>query len=1347
MMGHCRAVAVFALSLAVLTSPAAAQNKADPKKPKDAEPEHVVLNKTCYWRQYYVTGFMRVSGKLLRKEGTKWLKPAAMKRLRQNTRKYLAGRNIDWEKTDWRDVAVTHWGIGAAQMKLVPTIYPPADWMKPDFDDSSWVRQRITPYPYGRSHMGIAHPYMRAVYLRTTFHVPDPSKVKALTLSLEYRGGIRVFINGQEVARGHLPEGDLAPDTPGAEYPEPAYRAFLEEVPEPNKGRRCVSDIRLPFELSPKPRRGGKRMAPFRNTWSCLLNRKGWDRITALRHRGLGPVSVPGKLLRKGTNHLAVEIRCSDYHPIILPGAGGGRFYTSNWVPSSGGSNETWSHARLIKLSLTDPAGAVPPVMGRPEGVQVWAEDMHTRCYPQDYLQPGRSPGTVRMVGGMNGTYAGQVVVGTSGELTGLKASVGELAPAAGAAKCIPASAIKVLYMVSHRLNELWKAGCGRVGCAVMNRFARDTTLYLSKNPDLLKYQSGGLLKREMDKMSYFDHLTAVPPPRVPADTCQPIFLSLKVPAAAAPGKYRGELRVRADGIKPRTVPIELEVLNWRVPDPLDFQVDMMLDESPYGVHKHYKDKVKLWSDEHFRLIGTSLAHLRRVGNDLVYIPILRDMEFGNREDSMVRWIRRKDGSLHFDYTIMDRYLDLACKHLGKPAVVSVALMQCMYGSAGPAVTVYDEAKGKAEKLDLNWRTNPIGRLPIWKQFTTSIVSHLRKRQLGESIYWGHPWDWENDPGLLALLTDLFPDIYWSAATHSYRGGAGGGGHDPALFKAVCEYYSRWRPTSSRGWLVKQRRAPEKWHNTTSPRGEADGINLPFTFRSITDRAIRMDFTGIGRMAFDYFDGSWMDGHVGGDWLPAGMPCHALSYPGTDRVESSARFEAMIEGVQDAEQRCFLEQCADRGVLPTELAREALQSLLDRHRAHLCNRFRGSQLAVMTYDWQGNSRRVYAVAARAADKIGLDVDLTEMAGKVPALGRSSLTLKVRNWTGKPRAWKAASAEKWIVPARTEGTTTGQEELLVGLDGARLQAGQKLTGRLTVTDAATGRAWPVQVAAEVTKPMEVLFEYPHFNLTVGESDSREFRIVNHTVSAQPWKLTSSVPWIRIDPPAGKLAPGEDTFVKVTASPSDRQAACRQATLTFTGAGGAIEEKVLSKTFVIPLYKDPGRLPYGRVMKLAKVDRKTVKRHKCLAVGDQVIMGRRQRSGERHPLFGFQSRRAGLPILGRRKFDRALWARPMHETVYHLEGTGFAAFSAWVGIPIGAAKGMIREHHRRVNFEIHVDGQVKVQTGMMTSTDAGRLLAIRGLENAKEMKLVTRMDSCGDNSTFLAVWANPQFYKKD
>jgi hypothetical protein len=277
-------------------------------------------------------------------------------------------------------------------------------------------------------------------------------------------------------------------------------------------------------------------------------------------------------------------------------------------------------------------------------------------------------------------------------------------------------------------------------------------------------------------------------------------------------------------------------------------------------------------------------------------------------------------------------------------------------------------------------------------------------------------------------------------------------------------------------------------------------------------------------------------------------------------------------------------------------------------------------------------------------------------------------------------------------------------------------------------------------------MSVWFDHPNFNVPVGKTETRQFRVVNDTISEQDWQLTSSVDWIKIEPTGGKLAPGTSTFVKLTATPSDRVAVTHETTFTFVGAGGVVSQQIASRTFVLPPYKDPGDLPLGRIARVEKVDPKIIKFHKIMARGDKApTYGGGVLYPQAAPLFGHQCRDI-QPIIGKKRFDRAMWVTPAHETVYNLEGTGFTTFAAYVGVPVDAAKSVIRHHHRRVNFEVYLDGKIVVQSGLMTTLDQPRLLVVEGLDKAKEMKLVTRLDSDRDNNSFLSVWANAEFYQK-
>ena len=78
---------------------------------------------------------------------------------------------------------------------------------------------------------------------------------------------------------------------------------------------------------------------------------------------------------------------------------------------------------------------------------------------------------------------------------------------------------------------------------------------------------------------------------------------------------------------------------------------------------------VPLWSEKHWAMIARSFQLIRPTGSRVVYIPLLRHTNQGNAE-SMVRWIRQKDGSYKQDYSVMDKYLDLAQKNLGEPKLV-----------------------------------------------------------------------------------------------------------------------------------------------------------------------------------------------------------------------------------------------------------------------------------------------------------------------------------------------------------------------------------------------------------------------------------------------------------------------------------------------------------------------------------------------------------------------------------------------------------------------------------------------------------------------------------------------------
>ena len=198
-----------------------------------------------------------------------------------------------------------------------------------------------------------------------------------------------------------------------------------------------------------------------------------------------------------------------------------------------------------------------------------------------------------------------------------------------------------------------------------------------------------------------FDRLSSERTNLIPANNSRPVWLSIRIPPDAAPGSYRGSLIVSADGFPAVNIPIELEIVNWRLPEPKDFQSWIGCEQNPYGVARHYG--VKLWSDEHFKLMEASFKQLGRIGNTWLNVPVLLNTEFGNKDDSTIRWIRKADGRWAFDFTMLDRYLDLAAKHCGPPRMVQFVVMHGMRSPltppTPPQVKIFDEATGKERDL------------------------------------------------------------------------------------------------------------------------------------------------------------------------------------------------------------------------------------------------------------------------------------------------------------------------------------------------------------------------------------------------------------------------------------------------------------------------------------------------------------------------------------------------------------------------------------------------------------------------------------------------------------------------
>jgi hypothetical protein len=272
-----------------------------------------------------------------------------------------------------------------------PTPPPAAGWREPEFDDSHWPRHLGAPFG------GYGYDKSSEVYLlcgRLRFGVADPGRARQVKLNLTYRGGVVVYLNGTEVARGHMPSGQIEPLTLALDYPvEVFFGPNGGPLPSVSEKRGPSADLVKYYEK---------------------------------RFRSLSTV-LPAKALRRGTNVLALEL-----HRAALPAK---HMSDANrgWNPSVG--KNAWGTCGVKSLSLTAPADGRPTAnVGAVPDFQIWncntllRPGVDVRC--GDPLEPLRP---VRLAAPLGGVSSGQLVVSAATELPRVSVAVGNLKSDSGA--------------------------------------------------------------------------------------------------------------------------------------------------------------------------------------------------------------------------------------------------------------------------------------------------------------------------------------------------------------------------------------------------------------------------------------------------------------------------------------------------------------------------------------------------------------------------------------------------------------------------------------------------------------------------------------------------------------------------------------------------------------------------------------------------------------------------------------------------------------------------------------------------------------------------------------------------
>ena len=831
------------------------------------------------------------------------------------------------------------------------TPLPPADWMKPDFDDSRWWRD---PGPFfggkdrgiygcSRPHLnrwGVGQPSSLALLCaRGKFNVVDPAQVKSLRLAMEFRGGVVVYLNGKEVKRLHMRDGEIDPLTLAEDYP---VKASLKD-------------------------------GNVHNSWSA----KRTDPIEG-RVRKAQDVEIPVQHLRKGVNVLALEVHRAAMPPEMLKVGRKGKGRTRGWF---------WNTVALIDVKLTASGSGLAPNASRPKGLRVWNANALEAVYASDYGDPNEPLRPMRIVGTRNGVFSGQVIVGSDAAIRGLSAEISALKHKDGAGE-IPAGAIEVRWPRA------------TIKTDIAPKTPHPFTLY--KHSTLGRFEA--LEAAAPAEVPVYEAKSGAGV----AGAVQTVWLKVHVPGDAAPGVYEGKLTVKAGGAKPVEVPVALEVHGFRLPDPPDFATWVDFIEIPESLAFHYK--VPLWSEEHWKLIEASLKLAASVGDRTLYVPLITRTNFGNTE-SMVRWTG-KDGAYAHDFGLAEKYLDSALAAGLRPQVVCIQVWDYHVGmntakgisddktayKGGKSykigtgvygqltvkepqpipVSLLDPKSGKVTELAGPKYVDPEVEA-FWAPVAKGILEVLKKRGLEKNLMMGLAGDYIPPEVAMKLWRKLLPEAPWVTMAHGRTNDLFGIpiGYSTTVFGAryavdpeIKRFY---------GWQAELPLAyfPRYFHN---------GFYPPAFERIAFEKGISGNMRGMGRQSLDDFaDRRKVKG--GTYWGSLTMAPAWLAASAKGPI-SSVRFEMGREGIQECEARIYIE----RALVDEKLRAKLGDALAARCRALVDERTRhviladekgengrvhtsspGGPLGFDWFagsDWQSRSSELYAAAAEVAKALG-----------------------------------------------------------------------------------------------------------------------------------------------------------------------------------------------------------------------------------------------------------------------------------------------------------------------------------------------------------------------------------------
>jgi len=616
--------------------------------------------------------------------------------------------------------------------------------------------------------------------------------------------------------------------------------------------------------------------------------------------------------------------------------------------------------ALLLTVTMVAFAGETGPAApARPAGVQVWTCDAPGKLTAFDQAPADAKP-ELKLVGVRNARFAAQIVLASGQPIRGVKVRATDLTTADGKGS-IPAKQVafrfalpgepmpKNMYVPECRFDALLSEA---------PKEAPARTVPVNSNYNAQKKPAGAM---------------------------QPIWVTVTVPADAAPGNYSGKVTVEAEGLAATEVPLALKVHAWTMPETKDYTCRNNIWQSHESSALCYK--VPMWSEEHFKLIGQVLELTRPMGNGFCVVHLIKGAYHQGNSESMVRWVKKGENQYEHDFSVFEKYLDVYEKALGKPNVLLLTVYHPyvdakdkegkLTGSA--TVSLLDKATGKIEDLQAPAYGTPEAAA-FWKPVIDGCFQRIEKKGWMDAVVIGTSSD--NGPKTPAPYDTV--KAVWPSPRIMFSG------HPRPGEFALSDKSKVPVPCAEQVWAAGTLRPAYPWPMIARPasgtfafsRAGAGMCHLRqetdiYAYRANAEMCLQCNQSGIGRVGADFWLPPGRKTVLSGDQgmhIGPSASITAFTAPGPQGPVTTTRLELFVEGMQAREALGFLLKALAEKKLDAALAAKCTEYLSARAAANRPFAPKTYNLEVgMPYraDWQEQEDKLFMLCAEAAKAMGL----------------------------------------------------------------------------------------------------------------------------------------------------------------------------------------------------------------------------------------------------------------------------------------------------------------------------------------------------------------------------------------